>query len=29
MPPKPFRGRNLVDPYGHISEIKVKTRDFR
>ena len=25
----PFRGRNLVDPYGHISEIKVKTRDFR
>ncbi|WP_353683106.1 OB-fold nucleic acid binding domain-containing protein [Mesorhizobium sp.] len=28
-PPKPFRGRNLVDPYGHIGEIKVKTRDFR
>ncbi|RWH46668.1 MAG: DNA polymerase III subunit alpha, partial [Mesorhizobium sp.] len=28
MPPKSFRGRNLVDPYGHISEIKVKARDF-
>jgi error-prone DNA polymerase len=24
--PKP---RNLVDPYGHIDEIRVKTRDFR
>jgi error-prone DNA polymerase len=23
------RPRNLVDPYGHIDEIKVKTRDFR
>lgn len=29
IPDKPFRGRNLVDPYGHISQIKVKTRDFR
>ncbi|RUV28816.1 MAG: DNA polymerase III subunit alpha [Mesorhizobium sp.] len=28
LPLKPFRGRNLVDPYSHISEIKVKTRDF-
>lgn len=23
------KGRNLVDPYGHIDEIRVKTRDFR
>jgi error-prone DNA polymerase len=29
LPPRSFRARDLVDPYGHISEIKVKTRDFR
>ncbi|MBZ0229147.1 MAG: error-prone DNA polymerase [Bauldia sp.] len=29
LPPKGLRARNLVDPYGHISEIKPKTRDFR
>jgi error-prone DNA polymerase len=29
MPPRAFRGRNLTDQYGHISEIKIKTRDFR
>lgn len=29
LPPRGFRGRNLYDPYGHIDEIKVKTRDFR
>ena len=23
------KARNLVDPYSHIDEIKVKTRDFR
>lgn len=28
-PPKPFRGRDFYDPHPHISEIKVKTRDFR
>jgi len=28
-PPKVFRGRDLADPYGHIDEIRVKTRDFR
>ena len=28
-PPKAFRGRDLADPHGHISELKVKTRDFR
>lgn len=28
-PSKTFRARDLADPYGHISEIKVKTRDFR
>jgi error-prone DNA polymerase len=27
--PRAFRARNLADAYGHISEIKVKTRDFR
>ena len=27
-PPGAFRARNLADPYGHISEIKVKSRDF-
>ena len=27
--PKAFRGRDLADPHGHISELKVKTRDFR
>jgi len=29
LPPRGFRGRNFYDPYGHIDEIKVKTRDFR
>ena len=29
LPPRALRGRNLVDPYGHIAKIKVKTRDFR
>jgi error-prone DNA polymerase len=29
LPPRAFGGRNLLDPYGHITEIKVKTRDFR
>jgi error-prone DNA polymerase len=28
-PARPFQGRNLADGYGHISEIRVKTRDFR
>jgi len=27
-PPGAFRARNLADPYWHISEIKVKSRDF-
>ena len=27
--PKGPRPRNIVDPYGHIDQIKVKTRDFR
>jgi error-prone DNA polymerase len=27
--PKGPKPRNIVDPYGHIDEIKVKTRDFR
>ena len=27
--PKGLRARNFVDPYGHIDEIRVKTRDFR
>ncbi|MGD9509931.1 MAG: error-prone DNA polymerase, partial [Geminicoccaceae bacterium] len=29
VPHKPFRTRDLYDPHCHISEIKVKTRDFR
>jgi error-prone DNA polymerase len=29
LPPRPFRGRDIADSYGHISEIKVKPRDFR
>jgi hypothetical protein len=29
LPPRSFRARDLADAYGHISEIKVKTRDFR
>lgn len=29
LPPKAFRGRDLVDPHRHIDEIEVKTRDFR
>jgi error-prone DNA polymerase len=28
-PPREFRGRVFADPYGHIKEIAVKTRDFR
>lgn len=27
--PKGPRPRNIVDPYGHIDQIRVKTRDFR
>ena len=27
--PKEPKLRNIVDPYGHIDQIKVKTRDFR
>jgi hypothetical protein len=29
LPPRGPRPRNIVDPYGHIDQIKVKTRDFR
>ncbi|WP_242218876.1 error-prone DNA polymerase [Shinella zoogloeoides] len=29
LPPRPFRGRTLTDGYGHIGEIRVKTRDFK
>lgn len=29
LPPRGLRARNIYDPYGHIDEIKVKTRDFR
>jgi DNA polymerase III alpha subunit len=29
LPPRGLRPRNFYDPYGHIDEIKVKTRDFR
>ena len=29
LPPRSLRARNFYDPYGHIDEIKVKTRDFR
>ena len=29
LPPRGFRGRNFYDPYGHIDEVKVKTRDFK
>ena len=29
LPHKPFRARDLYDPHRHISEIRVKTRDFR
>ncbi|MGD9510545.1 MAG: OB-fold nucleic acid binding domain-containing protein, partial [Geminicoccaceae bacterium] len=29
VPHRPFRARDLYDPHRHISEIKVKTRDFR
>ncbi|MGE0767948.1 MAG: error-prone DNA polymerase [Hyphomicrobiaceae bacterium] len=29
LPPKGFRSRDLTTPYGHISELKIKTRDFR
>ncbi|UCI05240.1 error-prone DNA polymerase [Mesorhizobium sp. B1-1-8] len=28
-PPKGLRARDFADPYGHISGLKVKTRDFR
>ncbi|MGE0148013.1 MAG: error-prone DNA polymerase [Parvibaculaceae bacterium] len=28
VPHKPFRARDLYDPHRHISELKVKTRDF-
>ena len=28
-PPRGLRTRDIVDPYGHIDEIRVKTRDFR
>lgn len=29
LPPRGLRARNIYDPYGHIDQIKVKTRDFR
>ncbi|HWK68267.1 MAG TPA: error-prone DNA polymerase [Rhizobiaceae bacterium] len=29
LPPRGFRPRNIHDPYGHISQIRVKPRDFR
>jgi len=29
LPPRILRARNIVDPYDHIDQIKVKTRDFR
>ena len=29
LPPKGFQPRDMFDPHRHISEIKVKTRDFR
>jgi hypothetical protein len=29
LPPRGLQARNFYDPYGHIDEIKVKTRDFR
>ncbi|MGB3389318.1 MAG: error-prone DNA polymerase [Pseudaminobacter sp.] len=29
LPPRGLKPRNIYDPYGHISQIKVKTRDFR
>jgi error-prone DNA polymerase len=29
LPPRGPRARNIYDPYGHIEQIKVKTRDFR
>lgn len=28
LPPKGLRARNFADPYGHIRELKIKTRDF-
>ncbi|MGO4842414.1 hypothetical protein AB4144_60120, partial [Rhizobiaceae sp. 2RAB30] len=28
LPPKGLRARNFADPYGHIRELKMKTRDF-
>ena len=27
--PNGAKPRNIVDPYGHIDQIRVKTRDFR
>jgi error-prone DNA polymerase len=29
QPPRGLRARDFYDPYGHIDEIKVKTRDFK
>jgi error-prone DNA polymerase len=29
LPPRGIQPRDIYDPYGHIREIKVKTRDFR
>ncbi len=29
LPARGLRARNFYDPYGHIDEIKVKTRDFK
>lgn len=29
LPPRSLQGRNFHDPYGHIDEIRVKTRDFK
>jgi error-prone DNA polymerase len=29
LPPRGLRARDFYDPYGHIDEIRVKTRDFR
>ena len=29
LPPRGLRARNFYDPYGHVDEIKVKTRDIK
>ena len=29
LPSRHLQARNIYDPYGHVDEIKLKTRDFR